>query len=67
MEYITKNLENVATSENIVKKNLENCRRKIVDLGAVPNKELRAKFENMNNKQLFKTLNETKTQLKNYE
>ncbi|KAL7632507.1 UNVERIFIED_CONTAM: hypothetical protein RMT77_017170 [Armadillidium vulgare] len=65
MEEDAKDLEKMASRQNLLHQKIEECTKKIRDLGSLPS-EAFDKYQNLPTKQLFKKLETSNTELKKY-
>lgn len=66
-EPIAKELGQITNKIDMIKQNIKNDSQKIAELGVIPSSRLYEKFKSHKIKQLFKTLEEIKRNLKPFE
>ena len=66
IESDAKDLEKLASKQNILQQKIAECTQKITELGALPSPEAYAKFTTMSTKQLFREMEKANNHLKKY-
>lgn len=61
-----KDLEKMASKQNMLQQKIAECTKKIQDLGSLPTPDMYVKYQNMSTKNLFKEMEKANGQLKKY-
>ncbi|XP_069679641.1 structural maintenance of chromosomes protein 3 isoform X2 [Periplaneta americana] len=66
IEEDAKDLEKMASKQNLLQQKIAECTKKIQELGSLPSPDIYSKYQNMSTKNLFKEMEKANSHLKKY-